>query len=142
MESTTILKYKNKPSTTLKKSAQSAFNAWIRKRDEGKGCISCGSQNDIQGGHFYSAGHYSNLRFHEDNVHSQCMRCNYFLSGNLNEYRKNLENKIGIEKLLNLDHLSRNRQINHNDRFLYIEILEKYRPRKKQRNIKTNVQIC
>lgn len=50
-------------------------------------CISCGTTNpNIQ----YAAGHFrttkaaGNLRFNEDNVHTQCnYRCNSVLAGNI-----------------------------------------------------------
>lgn len=81
--------------------AQVAFNAYIRARD-GKICISCGTQKpDIQ----YCAGHYrtrkaaSQLRFNEDNVHSQCNNyCNMQNSGNIPAYRPALIAKIGQER--------------------------------------------
>src|SRR5690349_8773059 len=90
----------------LTQKLQKVFNAYIRERDKDLGCISCGSHNQIQAGHFYSAGHYPSLRFNEDNVHSQCLRCNYFLSANLLEYRKRLLKKIGEQRVQKLDLLA------------------------------------
>lgn len=110
----------------LKQKAQTVFNAWIRKRDEGLGCISCGSYNQIQAGHFYSAGHHNNLRFNEDNTNSQCLQCNFFLSGNLLKYRENLIKKIGLERVERLDLLSKIRTTK-NDRYLFETIIEKYK---------------
>ena len=46
------------------------------------------------------------MRFEEDNVNSQCKHCNYFMSGNLLNYRKNLINKIGLERVERLDMLA------------------------------------
>ena len=83
------------------------FNRFIRIRDLGLGCISCNKKlNDIReyhAGHYYSAGHHSNLRFNELNVNGQCIECNTYLHGNLIKYRNNLENKIGSNELLKLD---------------------------------------
>ena len=81
--------------------AQIAFNAYIRARD-GKVCISCGTKKpDIQ----YCAGHYrtrkaaSQLRYNEDNVHSQCNNyCNMQNSGNIPMYRPALIAKIGQDR--------------------------------------------
>jgi len=129
LKATAIDKYSKKSYAELKKKAVNVFNSWIRNRDRNLGCISCGSFNQIQAGHYYSAGHYELLRFNEDNVHSQCLRCNYFLSGNLTHYRENLIKKIGIERVEMLDELakvSKRQRGKVQDRFMLIEILEKY----------------
>jgi hypothetical protein len=82
--------------------AQTAFNQYIRARDHGLGCISCGTnKQDIQ----YHAGHYRTrkaapqLRFDEDNCHLQCATCNNHLSGNLIKYRMVLQFRIGDKNL-------------------------------------------
>jgi len=111
---------------SLKVKAQKVFNSWIRNRDKDKGCISCGAGVD-QAGHFYSAGKFNALRFDEDNCHGQCLRCNYFLSGNLLNYREGLIKKIGKERFEKLEQKSNFRGAVKNDRFLYIEIIEKYK---------------
>lgn len=84
----------------LMKIAQQVFNKFIRERDKGKPCISCG--NEINGAtnasHYYSAGGHFNVRFDEDNVHSSCVRCNMYLSGNLEEYGRRLPERIGKER--------------------------------------------
>lgn len=84
------------------KDAQTAFNAWIRERDAGRPCISCGTTADVQ----YCAGHYRTtaaapeLRFEPLNVHLQCNRnCNMGKSGNLLGYRPRLLEKIGPKYL-------------------------------------------
>ena len=88
----------------LIKATQIVFNKYIRLRDEGLKCISCGSiPKKVNAGHFWNANNHWNVRFDEDNVHVQCERCNSFLSGNLLEYRKNLMTKIGLEKFNQLE---------------------------------------
>jgi hypothetical protein len=82
----------------LKNKATRVFNAYIRARDKDKGCISCGARVE-QAGHFYSGGHYSSLKYDDDNVHGQCLRCNYFLHGNLIEYEKRLRVRVGDERV-------------------------------------------
>ncbi|WP_343463501.1 recombination protein NinG [Pantoea sp.] len=83
---------------------QRAFNDFIRARD-GDICISCGSTTAVS----YHAGHYqttaaaSQLRFNEDNVHSQCAACNIHHSGAIGPYRINLINKIGLQRVLALE---------------------------------------
>ena len=129
MDSATIQKYSKYSVAQLKKKAQIVFNRWVRLRSEGEPCISCGSPNTSTASHFYSAGHYNALRFTEDNCWLACHRCNYFLSGNLNQYRINLEKKIGKERLKKLDELAaiskRNRSFKWG-RFDLIEIIQKY----------------
>ena len=131
MQANTIKKYDKYTVSELKKMAQKYFNAFIRKRDEGQPCISCGSGSPNQAGHFYSAGHYNSLRFNEDNCHFQCVRCNYFLHGNLNNYRTRLEAKIGSERLAALDLLASNKRSFKFDRFTLIDIIETYKAKNK-----------
>ena len=80
------------------KEAQQAFNAYIRARDEGLGCISCGTQTGKKNaGHYRSTQACPELRLNELNVHLQCEKCNTWLSANLIPYRQNLIKKIGID---------------------------------------------
>jgi hypothetical protein len=85
------------------KIAQMVFNKYIRLRDQGKECISCGQPpKKANAGHYFSQGGHSNVRFDEDNVHVQCEHCNSFLSGNLLNYQIGIEKRIGGEKLIEL----------------------------------------
>lgn len=79
------------------KEAQSAFNSYIRKRDEKMPCISCGRFHEGQwhAGHYRSIGANPELRFNEKNCHKQCQPCNTHLHGNLINYRINLIERIG-----------------------------------------------
>ena len=81
--------------------AQSAFNAWVRARDYGQPCISCGRHHQGQhhAGHYRPAGSNPELRFEPDNCHLQCAPCNSHLSGNLTAYRPALIAKIGLERV-------------------------------------------
>ena len=88
----------------LKALAQAAFNKFIRARDSGKPCISCGkpdtgAANSRDAGHYRSRGSAPNLRFVEDNCHTQCKHCNKELSGNVVEYRKGLIERIGLHRV-------------------------------------------
>ena len=85
----------------LLKETQKVFNEYIRLRDEGLPCISCGNDKPkkINAGHFYSSGGHKNVTFDEFNVHLQCEYCNTYLSGNLIEYRKGLIERIGLTEL-------------------------------------------
>lgn len=126
-----VKKYDKYSVAELKKMAQKYFNAFIRSRDQGQPCISCGSYNTHSASHFYSAGHYNALRFHEDNCHLACMRCNYFLHGNLIPYRTRLEAKIGPERLAALDLLASNKRAFKFDRFTLIDTIETYKAKSK-----------
>ena len=85
------------------KLAQQVFNKYIRLRDAGNVCISCGKKPlKENAGHFYNANNHWSVRFDERNVHLQCEHCNTYLSGNLIYYRENLLKKIGIEEFENL----------------------------------------
>lgn len=81
------------------KEAQQAVNAFIRERDHGLPCISCGRDHQGQ----WHAGHYRptstnpELRFHEANIHKQCSACNNHMHGNITNYRINLIRRLGIE---------------------------------------------
>ena len=79
--------------------AQTAFNGFIRARDHGQPCISCGRHHEGQNhaGHYRSVGAAPELRFIELNVHKQCQPCNTHKSGNIGAYRPRLIQKIGIE---------------------------------------------
>lgn len=92
-------KVKSNDRSALTDRTQEACNAYIRERDKHQPCISCGTRKtDIQyhAGHYKSRGSNPALRFHPDNIHKQCARCNNFQSGNITEYRINLVNKIGL----------------------------------------------
>jgi hypothetical protein len=102
----------------LTKKAQEAFNAFIRARDYGKPCISCGKPlawgtgatgGVCDAGHWLSVGARINLRFNEDNCHAQCKHCNNQLSGNAANYRIGLVERIGLERveILERDHCLR-----------------------------------
>ena len=91
------------------KKAQREFNRYIRLRDAKEPCISCGNYHApkarITGsnwdcGHYRSVGSCPELRFNAYNAHGQHSRpCNKDLSGDVVNYRRNLEVKIGSKKL-------------------------------------------
>lgn len=81
--------------------AQTAFNAFIRSRDSGLPCVSCGRhhQGQYHAGHYRTVGANPELRFCELNVHKQCAPCNDHLHGNLINYRIELIKRIGQDKV-------------------------------------------
>lgn len=90
-----------KPLSKWLNEAQVECNRFIRLRDTGKACISCGKRNlkKINAGHYVSVGSCRETRFHPLNINLQCEPCNSNLSGNIIEYRKNLIKKIGLESV-------------------------------------------
>ena len=123
---TRLAKEKLKTRSEWAKEAQAAFNAWIRYRDRDQPCISCQRHHSGQyhAGHYRSVGSNPALRFEPLNVHKQCSVCNNYQSGNLIEYRINLERKIGADKLAWLEgpHDAKKYSVEE-----LIEIRDKYR---------------
>ena len=118
------------PLPKLLAKAQKIFNAHIRERDKYKGCISCGAPVE-HAGHYFSAGHYSALRFNEMNTNGQCLRCNNFLSGNLINYRKGLVKRYGEQKVLMLENSAEVRSCKKWDRTTLEAIIQEYSQIKK-----------
>jgi hypothetical protein len=83
------------------KEAQVAFNAWVRLRDAGLPCVSCGRHHNGQwhAGHYRTVGGSPELRFEPLNVWRQCAPCNNHQSGNIVNYRIELVKRIGEEKV-------------------------------------------
>ena len=83
--------------------AQTVFNQYIRLRDAGQPCISCGRPDDgthqRHASHYKSRGAFPELAFNPLNCNASCAQCNNFLSGNLVPYRVALIEKIGIDKV-------------------------------------------
>jgi len=115
-------KHRLKTRGDWQREAQRAFNAYIRARDHGLACISCGrfEEDRYTGGHF-DCGHYRStgaaphLRFHTLNAHAQCKHCNRDLSGNIVEYRKGLRCLLGEKRVQKLEHDQRERKYSVED---------------------------
>jgi 5-methylcytosine-specific restriction endonuclease McrA len=79
--------------------AQTAVNAYVRIRDRGKPCVSCGKPDNgthqRHASHYRSVGACSSLRFNLKNVYASCQQCNTSKSGNLLEYRIRLKARYG-----------------------------------------------
>ena len=94
-------KVKIKPRAQHMKEAQTAFNAWVRERDVGLPCVSCGRHHNGQwhAGHYRTVGGNPELRFEPLNVWRQCAPCNNHKSGDIVNYRLELVKRIGAEKV-------------------------------------------
>lgn len=123
------------PLSYYHKKAQAAFNAFIRARDAGKPCISCGKPDN--GNHQRHASHYKSvgasreLRYDEMNVHAACSVCNNHLSGNIEGYTPALIEKIGMEEF---DRLNGPQPIKKWDRDTLISIAKTYRKKTREIN--------
>jgi len=132
-----VLKERTMTLSDWLKITQKTFNAYIRKRDANQNCISCNKPlkvGNVDCGHYYSAGGHYNLRFNEDNCHAQHSRpCNKDKSGDLINYRIGLINRIGYERLTQLEALS---QITRNFTIQELkDINETYKQKLKQWNL-------
>ena len=99
--------------------AQAQFNKFIRARDIGLPCVSCGAtESEVESkqgwkvggawdcGHYLSVGSHPELRFEQDNAARQCKSCNGG-SGNYSrknhqtarDYRVELIKRIGLERV-------------------------------------------
>jgi len=54
--------------------------------------------DQMHAGHYWPVGGNESVRFDEDNVHGQCVRCNYHEHGNLVGYTYGIIAKIGKER--------------------------------------------
>ena len=116
----------------LHKEAQAVFNQWVRARDHDQPCISCGKPPpDLSAlhagrdaGHYRSVGAAKHLRYHEDNVHAQCVSCNQHKSGNAVDYRIGLVARIGVQRV---EALEADNQVKKWCREELISIKDKYR---------------
>lgn len=120
-------KYKKTSIPDLIARATKRFNKFIRERDKDKGCISSGGAVE-NAGHYYSAGQYPALRFNEDNVHGQSIADNKWKHGNLIMYRRGLVERIGEERVKQLDIIADNyKRTGYKwDRWFLVSIIEKY----------------
>jgi len=117
------------PKLTAK--AQKIFNAYIRQRDSHNGyftCISCGQIKEVSqmdAGHYVPVKGSSALRFDEYNVNGECKACNGFDQFHLIGYRRNLIDKVGERKVMELEY--QHRLIKKWSRTELNEIIERYK---------------
>ncbi len=92
----------------LLESTRNTCHEYIRLRDKGKPCISCGTQwhQEFQAGHFYKAETFSTIKFNELNIHGQCVQCNIRKDGNNSEYTVRLPDRIGAKDFEHLNYLT------------------------------------
>lgn len=92
-----------------RKEAQDAFNRYVRLRDAGKPCISCGRMPDQKFGGTMDCGHYrtrgaaAHLAFNLFNTAAQCVYCNRDRAGAQKAFEKGLIERIGAERVEDLN---------------------------------------
>jgi hypothetical protein len=87
------------PLKKAKEAAWKAFSLYIRTRDNGKGCYTCGKSLDIKSA---SAGHGIGGRngavlFDERIVKSQCSGCNIWGRGQYQVFTRKLIAELGLD---------------------------------------------
>ncbi|HAS1807498.1 TPA: hypothetical protein I4G93_25020 [Enterobacter hormaechei subsp. xiangfangensis] len=125
--------------------AQAAFNRYVRLRDAGKPCISCGRLPEQKFGGTMDCGHYrtrgaaAHLAFNLHNTASQCVYCNRDRDGAQKAFEQGLIERIGAEKVeaINNDNSVRRFDIQYLQRIKSIftrkaRALEKRRDRRQE----------
>lgn len=116
------MKKKAKSISWLKKEADRVFSIWIRNRD--KRCVTCGNRNNLQNGHYVSRS-INILRYDERNCNAQCVGCNVFKRGNMDEYALFMIRTYGEAILSELGAIKR--QLHQFSRQELEEIIAKYK---------------
>lgn len=95
----TKLKKKAPSKTKLKAELDRVFSLYIRHRDSYR-CCTCGKEDPAQAqcGHYISRANM-NTRWDEDNCNCQCVGCNVFKNGNMDEYALFMIKKHGQDIL-------------------------------------------
>lgn len=106
-QNTQALKY-------LKTNTVTMCHDFIKLRDKGKPCVSCGEpwHKDHQAGHWKSASKYANLKFDERNIQNQCIGCNIHKQGNIEQYSDRIAQRIGEDAKAELEQLARDHMQN------------------------------
>jgi hypothetical protein len=91
------------PLPKLLKETEALCNRYIRLRDAGKPCVSCGNYTTLQAGHYIAVKQSSFLRYDEFNIAGQCAQCNKWRYGNAIPYRIELRKRIGELELERLE---------------------------------------
>lgn len=103
-----VRKKKKVTISTLKKKRDELYSRYIRIKSSDKDgyseCVTCGLKahwKKLQCGHYVSR-RYLSLRWDEGNTFPQCVGCNMFKSGNMDEYTMFLVGEYGFEHLRRL----------------------------------------
>ncbi len=132
-------KQKLKTRSDYMREAQVAWNFYVRMRDFGLPCASCGDLmlNQKRGGvtdcsHYRSVGASPGTRFHLHNAAAACVKCNRYLGGNVAALRVGLIDRIGVAKI---EALEANNEVRKFD-IVYLIRIKKIFTKKAKRLIK------
>ena len=90
---------KEKSIAQLIQVCQTKFNTYVRLRDAGLPCISCGAPNPTDAGHLFKKSTRPAMRFIPEACHLQCRTCNSMHDGNYDEMCKGIAARYGKEYL-------------------------------------------
>jgi hypothetical protein len=117
-----------KPLPELKRAAKKHFNAYIRKRDQDEGCITCGAKIE-HACHLYPANIYWWLEFDEVNTNGGCRNCNYYDHPvNQHKHSAMVRQRYGFDEWAALIERATGTRTNEKrDRHFFQDIIDKYR---------------
>lgn len=123
--------------------ARGVFQDWVKQRDQGLPCISCGVKfkkgDVIHAGHMFKAETHSWLVFHELNTNSQCDHCNIGLDGNFEAYKKGFAARYGAEQFVGLSKSAATKVFTKHGRLDLVEIIQTYKAKIKELSARKNV---
>jgi len=90
---------KEKSHAKLVQELQIIFNSFIRLRDEGQPCISCGAPYPSDAGHLFKKSIRPAMRFNPMACHKQCRKCNSLPDGNYEKFCQGIAERYGVEYL-------------------------------------------
>ena len=90
---------KDKTTSQLIQEVQIIFNEFVRRRDAGNGCISCGAPHPTDAGHLFKVSTHPEMRFMPMNTHLQCRACNSLDDGNYEAYCDGIVARYGSQYL-------------------------------------------
>jgi len=136
MEQAIVAYNKEKGLPALLVNVRTVCHTYIKLRDNGKPCISCGTpwNKDFQAGHYFKAETFSTIKYNELNISGQCQLCNLRKDGNFGDYSLRLPKRIGQEKFNEITQLAEiDKKINHKwDREKLKEIRKYYQTKIKE----------
>jgi len=90
---------KEKSTAQLIQVCQVKFNAYVRARDKGLPCISCGAPHPTDAGHLFKKSTRPAMRFDSRACYAQCRECNSMHDGNYENFCKGIAARHGVEFL-------------------------------------------
>jgi len=90
---------KEKSTSQLIQELQPIFNEWVRLKNKGLPCISCGAVNPTDAGHLFKVSTHPEMRFNPMNIALQCRSCNSLDDGNFEAYCDGIVARYGREYL-------------------------------------------